>query len=136
MKRRGISSFLRGSALLLLMPVAAVLPASAQITTTPCTKDFAKYCSSVTPGGGRLVRCYEEKKSSMSPACVAYAEGAKANAAVLREACAQEISWGCNSEKGDPLAMLQCLQGQYVRLSPECVAKLNEFKSRYPQPAQ
>ena len=112
------------------------LPASAQLTSTPCTEDFAKHCSYVTPGGGRLVRCYEEKKNLMSPGCVAYAESAKANAAVLKKACEQEIDWGCTSEKGDPLGMLQCLQGQYVRLSPNCVQKLNEFKSRFPQPAR
>ena len=114
----------------------AALPASAQLTSTPCTDDFAKHCSSVTPGGGRLVRCYEEKKNLMSPGCVAYAEAAKTNAAVLTKACEQEISWGCTSERGDPFGMLQCLQGQYVRLSPGCVQKLNEFKSRFPQPAR
>ncbi len=114
----------------------AALPASAQLTSTPCTEDFAKHCSYVTPGGGRLVKCYEEKKNLMSPACVAYAESAKTNGAALAQACSQEIGWGCASEKGDPLGMLQCLQGQYVRLSPGCVQKLNEFKSRFPQPAQ
>jgi hypothetical protein len=120
----------------IVMMLMAALPASAQQTSTPCTADFAKHCSSVTPGGGRLLKCYEEKKNLMSAACVAYAESAKANGAVVSQACSQEISWGCTSEKGDPLGMLQCLQGQYVRLSPECVQKLNEFKSRFPQPAQ
>jgi hypothetical protein len=123
-------------ALLLLIPFFLPLPALAQQTSTPCTADFAKHCSYVTPGGGRLLKCYEEKKNLMSAACVAYAESAKANGAALTQACSQEISWGCTSEKGDPLAMLQCLQGQYLRLSPECVQKLNEFKSRFPQPAQ
>jgi len=119
-----------------MMILVTALPASAQMTSTPCTEDFAKHCGYVTPGGGRLVRCYEEKKNLMSPACVAYAESAKTNAAALTKACEQEIGWGCTSEKGDPLAMLQCLQGQYVRLSTGCVQKLNEFKSRFPQPAQ
>ena len=37
--------------------LAAALPVFAQ-EINPCTKDFKQYCSDVTPGGGRLVRCY------------------------------------------------------------------------------
>jgi hypothetical protein len=43
---------------------------------------------------------------------------------------------GCNIEKGDPLAMLGCLQGNYVSLSPECNTALNKFKWLYPQPVR
>ncbi len=111
------------------------LPSFAQ-EASPCAKDFAQYCGHVTPGGGRLVRCYEENKNSMSAACRAWAEGVKANASVLKEACAKEIDMSCNIEKGDPLAMLGCLQGHYVSLSPECIGALNKFKWLYPQPAR
>ena len=118
-----------------IMLFLATQPALAQ-EMNPCAKDFAQYCSHVTPGGGRLVRCYEENKNSMSAACRAWAEGVKANAAVLKEACAKEIDMSCNIEKGDPLAMLGCLQGNYVSLSPECIGALNKFKWLYPQPAR
>ncbi len=118
-----------------LMLPSLELPASAQ-EASPCAKDFAKYCSQVTPGGGRLVRCYEENKNSMSPACRTWAEGVKANAESLKEACSKEIEERCNIEKGDPLAMIGCLQGHYVSLSSECVTALNQFKWRYPQPAR
>jgi hypothetical protein len=118
-----------------LMMLLAAPPASAQ-TANPCSKDFAQYCSHVTPGGGRLVGCYEAYKDSMSAACRAWAEGVKANAAVLKEACAKEIDARCNFEKGDPLEMLDCLQGHYVDLSYDCRIKLNEFKVRYPKPVQ
>ncbi len=118
-----------------LMLLFSRLPASAQ-ETNPCAKDFAQYCSHITPGGGRLVRCYEENKNSMSPACRSWAEGVKANAEILKEACSKEIDARCNSEKGDPLAMIGCLQGNYVSLSSECVTALNQFKWRYPQPVR
>jgi hypothetical protein len=118
-----------------LMLLSSGSAASAQ-ETTPCAKDFAKYCSNVTPGGGRLVRCYEENKNSMSPACRSWAEGVKANAESLKQACSKEIDASCNSEKGDPLAMIGCLQGNYISLSPDCVTALNQFKWRYPQPAR
>ena len=119
--------------LITLMVLSSTLPAQ---ETNPCAKDFAQYCGHITPGGGRLVRCYEEYKGSMSAACRAWAEGVKANAAVLKEACAKEIDLRCNIEKGDPLAMLGCLQASYVSLSPECSATLNKFKWLYPQPVR
>ncbi len=118
-----------------LMLLSPGLPASAE-ETNPCAKDLAQYCSHVTPGGGRLVRCYEENKNSMSPACRSWAEGVKANAEMLKEACSKEIDARCNSEKGDPLATIGCLQGNYVSLSAECVTALNQFKWRYPQPVR
>ena len=118
-----------------LLVLSAALPAFGQ-ETSPCAKDFAQYCGHITPGGGRLLRCYEENKNSMSAACRAWAEGVKANATVLKDACAKEIDMRCNIEKGDPLAMLGCLQGNYVSLSPECNAALNKFKWLYPQPVR
>jgi hypothetical protein len=118
-----------------LMLLVAAFPTFAQIAN-PCAGDFAKYCSDVTPGGGRLVTCYEQKKSSMSAACISWAEAAKSNAAVAKAACAKEIDERCNSEKGDPFAMLDCLQSNYVGLSMDCRVKLNQFKYFYPQPVQ
>ena len=115
--------------------LAAALPVFAQ-EINPCAKDFKQYCSDVTPGGGRLVRCYEQYKDKMSANCKAWAERAKTNAAALKEACSKEIDAGCKSEKGDPLETLNCLQGNYINLSPECVAALNQFKWRYPVPAK
>jgi len=105
-------------------------------TSSPCAEDFAKYCSDVTPGGGRLVQCYEAKKASMSEACKDWAERAKASANVVKGACATEIDARCNSERGDPFGMLNCLQSNYVSLSTECRVKLNEFKSWYPKPVK
>lgn len=118
-----------------LILFAAALPAFAQ-EASPCAKDFKQYCSDVAPGGGRLVRCYEQYKDKMSADCRAWAERVKANAATLKGACSKEMDAGCNSEKGDPLEMLDCLQGNYIHLSPECVAALNQFKWRYPQPVR
>jgi len=102
----------------------------------PCADDLAKYCDYVEPGGGRLVRCYEQNKNSMSAGCIAWAEAAKANADSLKAACADIIDDRCDLERGDPLEMLDCLQSNYVDLPPKCLKKLNEFKGLYPQPVQ
>jgi len=118
-----------------LMTILFAMSAFAQ-ELNPCTDDFKQYCGSVTPGGGRLLRCYEENKSKMSANCVGWAENVKSNAAAVRDACSDMIDARCNSEKGDPFRMLDCLQGNYISLSMKCRVKLNEFKGRYPKPVQ
>jgi hypothetical protein len=115
----------------------AALPAFAQSTTSsPCTRDLKEYCGDVTKGGGRLLRCYEEKKDKMSPACRAWAERVKANASIVRDTCVKMIDARCNIEKGDPLEMLECLQSNYVDLPRECTEKLNQFQGMFPQPVK
>ncbi len=118
-----------------LMMLVTALPATAQLTS-PCTNDFQQFCSDVTPGGGRLVRCYEENKTKMSTDCIGWAEGAKANAAALKAACGDMIDARCSFEKGDPLAVLNCLQSNYIDLSVNCRVKLNAFKNNYTPPAK
>jgi len=118
-----------------LMFLSAGLPALSQ-DINPCAKDLKQYCSAVTPGGGRLLRCYEDNKDKMSPACMAWAERVKANAQALKDACSKEIDAGCNFEKGDPLEVINCLQGNYTSLSPECTSMLNQFKWLHPVPAK
>lgn len=121
----------------LTMTVLAVFetPAAAQ-TARPCEEDMAKYCSGIQPGGGRLLKCYEEQKMNMSSACVSWAEYLKQNASSLVDACSKTIEARCNFEKGDPLAMLNCLQSNYIDLQPKCVEQLNRFNNYYPKPAK
>jgi hypothetical protein len=129
-------------AVFVVSAVAAVLMAHSQGMLAyaqdmgPCTGDFKQYCGDVTPGGGRLIRCYEERKGKMSAGCIGWAEAAKANAKVLQAACAKELESGCDSAKGDPFGTIDCLQSKYIDLSLSCRQKLNEFKGRYPKPVQ
>ena len=113
-----------------------VQPAMAQAygSQWPCADDMNKFCSGVTTGGGKLFDCYEQQKQNMSAQCVAWAEYLKKNAGDLGAACSKEIDARCNSEKGDPMEMLDCLQSNYIDLSPKCVNKLNQFKNYYPKP--
>ncbi len=118
-----------------LVTLLSAMSASAQ-ELNPCIDDFKQYCGSVEPGGGRLLRCYEENKGKMSADCVGWAEVVKSSAASLKNACSDTIEARCNSEKGDPFRMLDCLQSNYIDLSMKCRVKLNEFKGRYPKPVQ
>jgi hypothetical protein len=123
-------------AAVVLMICMAALPASSQTITTPCTNDMKQFCGDVTPGGGRHLACYQQNRAKMSKACQAYGDGVIANAKYLKEACSKEIDARCNSEKGDPLEMLDCLQGNYIDLSGGCRDSLNQFKGRYRMPVQ
>ena len=118
-----------------LMMLVAVVPAFAQ-TKNPCEGDFAKYCSDTTRGSSSMVKCYEQNKGSMSRACISWAEGVKAHGAEVRAACAKEIDERCNYEKGEPFALLDCLEGHYVSSSEDCRVKLNQFKYYYPKKVQ
>lgn len=120
-----------------LILLVAAMPAFAQSSSSsPCTKDIKEFCGTESPGGGRLLRCYEEKKDKMSAYCRSWAEAAKLYGAGVKDACLKTIDSRCNIEKGDPLAMLECLQSNYIDLTVECREKLNKFKERYPKPVQ
>lgn len=47
--------------------------ASAQNLTaaqrTACKADYEKYCSGVTPGGGRIIACLNKQRDALSDAC-------------------------------------------------------------------
>jgi hypothetical protein len=133
-KTCGISAVMAGTAAVMIM-LSAAQPAGAQ-STSPCAKDIKEYCGSELPGGGRLLQCYEANKDKMSASCKAWAENAKTNAAVVKEACSVMIDARCNREKGDPLEMLECLQSNYVDLTVECRERLNVFKGKYPVPVK
>lgn len=123
-----------GGTALVLMTLISGLPATAQ-QIDPCGDDFNKYCSGVTPGGGGLVRCYEANRAKMSADCVGWAEAAKAYAGTVKAACAEMVDARCSFAKDDPLAMVACLQSNYLDLSANCRIKLNNFKNNYPPPA-
>jgi hypothetical protein len=118
-----------------IMMLVAAMPAFAQ-SASPCANDLKEYCGTESPGGGRLLRCYEEKKDKMSADCRAWAEAAKNRGARVKKACSKTLDARCNFEKGDPLEMLECLQSNYVDLTVECREELNEFKGRYPKPVK
>jgi len=123
------------AAIAVIIPLVTAPPAFTQ-SASPCAKDLKEFCGTESPGGGRLLRCYEEKKDKMSAGCRGWAEAARTHGAVVKEACSKTIDGRCNIEKGDPLEMLECLQSNYIDLTVECRERLNEFKGRYPQPVK
>ena len=132
---RGIAVLLFAISLPVIALPSAVQPAIAQAygSQWPCADDMNKFCSGVTTGGGKLFDCYEQQKKNMSAECVSWAENLKRTGGALREACSKEISARCSSQRSDSMELLDCLQGNYIDLSPTCVDKLNRYKSSYPK---
>ena len=134
-QHRVVTSLLFVLSLSALVGPLAVQPAMAQAygSQWPCADDMNKYCSGVTTGSGKLFDCYEQQKKNMSAQCVSWAENLKRTGGELRDACAKEIAARCSSQRSDSMELLDCLQGNYIDLSPKCVDKLNRYKSSYPK---
>lgn len=115
--------------------VLSAVPAAAQ-SASPCREEAKKICSDITAGGGRMLQCYEQRKEKFSANCRSWVEAAKSQAGKVKAACEKEINSSCNREKGDPIEMLDCLQGNYSDLSRTCAEQINFFKSLYPLPVQ
>ncbi len=116
---------LAGGAAALLVLLSA-LPCQAQIAG-PCNETITKYCSGITPGGGRLKQCLEKHLDDASLACKDWLGTMRVKADDLNRACAQEIVAFCNFDKPDQMRIVQCLEERYVNLLVECREKLREF---------
>lgn len=120
--RRVVISVAAVALVVLLVPA----PAPAQIAG-PCADDLAKYCSGITPGGGRVKQCLEKRLSDVSPSCRDWLEEMRKKAEDLNRACFEEIAAYCNFDKPDQMRIVQCLNERYVNLRLECREKLREF---------
>ena len=132
--------FLHGGAvlrcLLAILVLSLAAPPAFSQESSPCARDLGTYCKDVKPGEGRVLKCYEENKERFSADCRAWAEMAKRMGGRVTDYCTKEIQSNCSGKQGDPLGLLECLQGNYVSLSYDCRVKLNEFTGSYPKQVQ
>ena len=73
----------------LLLVLSATAAASAERSLTPaqkqaavalrdaCGDDYRRLCAGVRPGGGRVLRCFEDHATDLSPRCSASLEEAR-----------------------------------------------------------
>ena len=126
MDRRGVAALMSALVMLAVTPAASAMEG-------PCKRDFAKYCPNVEPGGGRLLKCFEEHKDNMSAGCRYWVDGVKASISELQDVCGKDIASFCNFEQGDAIGVVSCLQGKYVSLEPDCRDTVHQIQYRYPQ---
>ncbi len=105
------------------------LTAQAQISG-PCAETVTKYCGSVTPGEGRLLKCLNDHKDQQSIACKDWLEAQQKSLLEMNEACSEEIARLCSFDPPDGIRIFRCLEDNYVGLKLDCRAKLREIKAR------
>ena len=98
-----------------------------------CQSELTNYCSTVTPGEGRLMMCLAAHEDKVSVACAvavydaAVVIDALTNAIVaIAETCEQEIVDFCGSKIGGTQVVVEAGEGQVIECLLDHEAKLGE----------
>jgi len=90
-----------------------------------CRMDVDRFCPGVDPGGGRVLGCLRQHQPELSPPCQGemnrIAE-ARDRVATLRSACRADAETLCRNVPQLAGPLLECLQANEAKLSPECNA--------------
>jgi len=116
--------------------VEARLSAAIKKIEAACSDDLKKYCSTVTPGDGRLLLCMEAHEDKISTKCEYAVFDASRNLErtldrieEVAEACWNDLEKHCANvpEGGGHIA--QCLAAQKTSLAPACQGELAKLPS-------
>ena len=92
--------------------------------TNGCREDFKSYCSSVTPGEGRLAFCLVAHADKRSPQCKSALSVARREAETLMkqyvESCEADIAFLCSGTEPGEGRIAQCLLDHRASLSQTC----------------
>jgi hypothetical protein len=101
-----------------------------------CDDDLKKYCSTVTPGEGRLLLCIEAHEDKITAKCDFALFQAERNLdraldriEQIADACWDDIEKHCSNlpEGGGRIAI--CLASKKTSLTPACQTEINKFQS-------
>ena len=90
-----------------------------------CRRDVDRYCPGVDPGGGRVLGCLNQHLPELSPPCkgeMTRINDARDRISTLRSACQADVETLCVGVPGQAGPLLECLQANEPRLSPDCNA--------------
>ena len=99
-----------------------------------CGEDLKKYCSTVTPGEGRLLLCLEAHEDKISTQCEysLFSAARNLDRALDRieqtaDACWNDIEKHCASVPAGGGGIARCLINQKSSLQPVCGSKIDEL---------
>lgn len=106
-------------------------------TKAACSGDITKYCSTVTPGDGRIAMCLMAHEDKISSKCfwsmMEFAqgfEGAESSLEYAARICEGDIAKLCASIAPGEGRIAQCIADNESKLTPDCAAELASFKHR------
>jgi hypothetical protein len=76
-----------------------VQPATASAYDRPCRQDIEKFCSDVSPGGGRVAACLHKHYAELSPECKARGQELHERVQEAQAACKEDIAKYCKQIK-------------------------------------
>jgi len=104
---------------------------------TACGEDVKKFCSTVTPGEGRLIYCMQAHEDKISDGCastldeVAYqAEEAADNLREAVNACRGDIEKVCATTQPGQGRIAACLAANKASVSKGCADAVQKFQDR------
>ena len=115
--------------------VADRLAAGFKKLETACGEDAKKYCSTVTPGDGRLLLCMEAHEDKISEGCASALDEATLRAETiadnLREAvniCRGDIDKFCEKTQPGQGRIAACLAANRTSVSKSCVEAVQKLQ--------
>ncbi len=113
------------------------LTAGIQKLEASCGEDIKKYCTTVTPGDGRILYCMQAHEDKISPACAfdlnEVALHAQTTADHLREAvnaCQGDIDKFCANTQPGQGRIAACLAANRTSVSKNCVAAVQKLQEK------
>jgi hypothetical protein len=104
---------------------------------TACNEDLTKYCSTVTPGEGRLALCMMAHEDKVSDQCYSaifdVADGIELAISKVRraaEACGADMDKICGNVDPGEGRVAQCMVSNNSQLSPGCRTAFADIESR------
>ena len=101
-----------------------------------CAEDITKYCSTVTPGEGRMIYCMQAHEDKISPNCAFELEDAataiQAAAEALKDgliACKAEVNGVCGKIKPGDGRIATCLLENKSTASTGCAEAIAKVQS-------
>jgi hypothetical protein len=108
------------------MQMRARIAGAVQQLRTACDDELRNFCSTVTPGEGRLLLCMQAHEDKISRQCeLSLLETSRSIGSAVRkvesfaQACWQDIQANCSGAGG---SVVQCMIEKRASLSPQCQA--------------